>query len=138
MQNIIVLGMLTLATWIDIKKKIIPNKLIIAGLMVWGMLLVVGYVEITKAKAIEVAVISMIVIATYYLSKESIGFGDTKLLVLLALYLSLSELIGVALVATISCGIFSGILLLLKKADKKTAIPFAPFLLLGSIVVLLL
>ena len=138
MQNIIILGILTLATGIDIKKKLIPNKLVIAGLAAWGILLAVGYVEITKSKAIEVVVITIILIAAYYLSKESIGFGDVKLLVLLALYLSLSDLIGVALVATISCGIFSGISLLLKKADKKTAIPFAPFLLLGSIVVLLL
>ncbi|MBN4069772.1 MAG: hypothetical protein COA82_09995 [Alkaliphilus sp.] len=138
MDDYILLIILIMASMIDIKKKIIPNRLLLAGLCAWIFLLAIGYVQLTSDKVIAVAAVSSLLILLYIATNKNIGFGDIKLLILMCIYIELTELLGILIVATIVCGLVSAVLLVNKKVDKSTPIPFAPFLLIGSFLVLVM
>lgn len=67
------------------------------------------------------------------------GFGgaDIKLMAVAGLYLGAGKVLLAALVAVLLGGLWAVWLLLRKKADKKTAIPFCPALAVGILVALL-
>lgn len=63
------------------------------------------------------------------LTKEAIGIGDGVLLMVTGSFLGGTENFLLFLFALLGAGGYAAILLILKKAGRKTAIPFAPFLL---------
>lgn len=67
---------------------------------------------------------------------RGIGFGDVKLLIPLGLLFGLHGVLPLLLLAFVAGGAIGGVLLLLKLATPKTAIPFGPFL-AGAAMVLL-
>ncbi|MGV8146181.1 MAG: prepilin peptidase [Alkaliphilus sp.] len=138
MNNYIVLLLLVIASVIDIKKRTIPNKLLLVGVALWLLSVSMGEVQLTYSKLIEAVIISLILFLLYVASNKKIGFGDIKLLILMCLYLRTSELVGIFIVASILCGFLSAVLLVSKKAEKNTSIPFAPFLLIASFLVLII
>ena len=130
--------MLVLAV-IDHEKSIVPNKLLVAMLVIRAVLLVIEvavYPVYWKEKMIS-AVGGMLVglilfLLAYVLSRKSIGLGDVKLAAVLGWYLGLS-LIWWDLV-----GIYSVVQLARKKLSMKDSIPLVPFLATGTILILLL
>lgn len=74
--------------------------------------------------------------AFYFFSKgRAMGFGDAKLGFLIGLFLPLPFNIFAIMVSFILGGIFGIILLAFKKADRKTLIPFGPFMVIGDLIV---
>jgi len=67
----------------------------------------------------------------YLVSKNGMGFGDVEYFGALGLYLLPYDLIWAVLFASISAIIFTIPMLLRKKANRKTRVPFGPFLVLG-------
>jgi leader peptidase (prepilin peptidase) / N-methyltransferase len=74
------------------------------------------------------------------LDEEALGYGDVILSGVMGLMLGWPEIIGGLLTAIILGGITSGLILLIMKIFHRykplTAIPYAPFLLLGAVVFL--
>ena len=65
--------------------------------------------------------------------KSGIGSADVKVIAGLSLYLDFSSLFSV-LFFSFGAGLIYGIILImLKKATSKTALPFIPFLLIGTL-----
>jgi len=64
--------------------------------------------------------------------------GDTKLIAVSGLYTGLTGIISVLFYSFILSGITGIVLLILKKANSKSRIPFIPFLTLGFLIYLLL
>jgi leader peptidase (prepilin peptidase)/N-methyltransferase len=63
---------------------------------------------------------------------EGLGFGDIKMVLLMGLFLGLHRLIVAIFLASLS-GLLVGIFLIIfKKKNLKSALPFGPFLSLGS------
>jgi leader peptidase (prepilin peptidase)/N-methyltransferase len=63
---------------------------------------------------------------------EGLGFGDVKMVLLMGLFLGLHRLIVAIFLASLS-GLLVGIFLIIfKKKNLKSALPFGPFLSLGS------
>ena len=67
------------------------------------------------------------------LSKGAMGMGDVLIISSLGIMLDFWKFMAVIGMGLLSAGIYSGILLVMKKAKRKTEIPFVPFLLLGYV-----
>jgi leader peptidase (prepilin peptidase)/N-methyltransferase len=67
----------------------------------------------------------------HLISKQGMGFGDVEYLAALALYLVPFSLVWAILMASIAAIIFSLPMLITRKANRKTRVPFGPFLALG-------
>lgn len=67
----------------------------------------------------------------YLVSKNGMGFGDVEYFGALALYILPYEIIWAVLFASVSAIIFTLPMLLRKQANRKTRVPFGPFLALG-------
>ena len=94
----------------DIKRKIIPNKILVFLLLFWS------------------AGVSML------LSKGQLGAGDVKLVFVMGLYLPGERIIGAVFYGTLICCVYSVLLLIRKKITRKDGVPMTPFLYLGTII----
>jgi prepilin signal peptidase PulO-like enzyme (type II secretory pathway) len=136
--------MLVLAV-IDHEKSIVPNKLLVAMLVIRAVLLVIEvavYPVYWKEKMIS-AVGGMLVglilfLLAYVLSRKSIGLGDVKLAAVLGWYLGLSLIWWDLVAGLLLAGIYSVVQLARKKLSMKDSIPLVPFLAAGTILILLL
>lgn len=66
--------------------------------------------------------------------KKGMGFGDVKLAIFMGLFLGYPKIIVAFYVAFVVGAGLSLVLIVLKKATKKTQIAFGPFLIFGSLV----
>ncbi|OAN61000.1 hypothetical protein A8B79_05860 [Balneola sp. EhC07] len=117
---------------VDTYSYIIPNKLLVVGSIIalLNVLIVSEYEPI-------VALLSVLVLGglVYYLmvqvlGKKAFGLGDLKLISLLALFLGW-EFLWVLYIAVVLGGVFALIGVLFKKLNRKSRIPFAPFVFLA-------
>ena len=66
--------------------------------------------------------------------KRGMGFGDVKLAIFMGLFLGYPKIIVAFYVAFVVGAIISLVLIISKKATRKTQIPFGPFLILGTFI----
>lgn len=130
-----VVVILVAASISDFKDKIIPDKLLLLGVLAGMILYVINPFLPVGTLLLNTGIIAAALFLIYFLSKKALGLGDVKLITLLGLFVTISEVLAVAAVAVIFCGLWSALLLLLKRVKKDSAIPFAPFLLASSIYV---
>lgn len=73
-------------------------------------------------------------------TEDALGFGDVNLAGIVGLLLGWPEIVGGLLIAILSGGLVSGLILIRMKLSRSyqamTAIPYAPFLILGAILFL--
>ena len=117
---------------IDIKKRTVPNILILVLLLPTLVYNILCNNQILFALAITLPFILL-----YYLT-NSIGGGDVKLIFVSSLLLGFQQMVYAIILSFFLSAVFSIILIILKKATKKSTIPFAPFLSTGIITMLLL
>lgn len=68
-----------------------------------------------------------------FLTKEQIGYGDAACLLVLGNVVSADVLVGAAAGGLLLVSVCSIVLLAGKKADRKTTVPFLPFLTAGML-----
>ena len=136
MDRILIIIILSIIMWIDIKKLYIPNFLNLL------LLIIAIYLKKFDYEIIEICIIGMgiytlpLLFLYGYLSdilnKEVFGFGDIKLLMTLGYILGYSNFFDIYLFYLISfiSASFIGIILLIRKIKRKE-IPFSPFLIIG-------
>jgi leader peptidase (prepilin peptidase)/N-methyltransferase len=130
-------SLLMMIAFIDLENLIIPDFLMIIGIMV-GFLYSLLNRNITDS-LIGVCfgflfMFSLGYCAKYLLKKEALGEGDIKLVIMLGSFLGFQKMFLSIFSASI-IGSFIGIMLiLLKVIRKEDYIPFGPFLSLGAVV----
>lgn len=137
MENVIVSIFLAIGTVWDIKKHNLPGKY----LLVWSVvnilyLCVMSMIDgnnVLFMQALWGVLPGIVCLFLAYVSGEQIGYGDGLVLVLTGTLLGVEIVLAIVLVALSILICFSMILLVTKKARRKTQIPFLPFLLLGEI-----
>ncbi len=117
-------------TIIDLEEMIIPDEFIIY-LLVCGVLY--HLYTLNFANFLPALGIGMVFFLIAVVSKGGMGGGDVKYSFIMGLYLGLVNGILATFLAFFIGGIV-GIVLLLKGDSKKKAIPFAPFLVLGTVI----
>lgn len=137
-RSIILIGLLIPITIIDIKKKIIPNSLVIVGAIsgiilmffdkanvwtyVWGLVFGLGLF------------IAIILLSELIMKQQGMGEGDAKLMGVVGLLLGLPNTILTTLLSFFTGAIFGVAVLASKKVKPGTEIPFGPFIALGAII----
>lgn len=69
-----------------------------------------------------------------FASKEAIGTGDGIVILALGTILGIENTFKAIFYATVLASVFSLVLICLRKVNKKTRLPFVPFLLLGTVI----
>ncbi len=126
--------------FIDIDTHTLPNRIVLPGLLVGVAFLATAsafssdWGAFVRA-AIGTAVLLLAYAALAFAYPGGMGLGDVKLAGMLGLflgYLGWSQLIVGAFGAFLFGGLFSLALLALKKANRKSGIPFGPWMLGGA------
>jgi len=123
---------------IDIETQTLPNRIVLPSLAVLALFLLVAGLLRGDADALLRGVIGMVGLFLLYLALALIGgmgFGDVKLAALLGLATAWVgwPALGVGAFAAFALGAVFGLLLLIaRRAGRKTAIPFGPWMLLGA------
>lgn len=134
--DIIFLVLCLLAAFIDIKARLIPNKLILLSLLL--VILKIIFSIFYKTFNITIFLggfsLALLFIGIPYLINQSIGAGDLKLVCLSGAFLGLQGAFTYLCSSFISCACFALILnlyCLIRKKPRAKTLPFAPFLFIG-------
>lgn len=139
LKRLLLLGILWPIAYIDFKTYRIPNIFIAAGLVMRAIILVFELIYMREGLLAvvlsEFVASSGLVIAAFLctiLIKNSVGYGDIKLFLVMGLFLGLDGIWGAIFVSLIVSFIVSVVLLATKKKTRKDAIPFGPAIVIGT------
>jgi leader peptidase (prepilin peptidase)/N-methyltransferase len=125
---------------IDIDVHRLPNAIVLPSYLVGGVLFVAASVVAGDYRALLRAAIAMATLAVFYFVLAvaypgGMGLGDVKLAGVIGLYVGWSgwgAVVVGALAAFLLGGVYSVVLLILKRANRKSGIPFGPWMLAGG------
>ena len=125
----------------DINTKRIPNMLVIVMIAVWLMLIVpMLFLDIENGiRLLADSLYGLMIggglfLLVYLLSRKGLGGGDVKFMAAAGLYLGFAETVPVILYGTVLAAVVGLVLILLKKINRKDAMPLAPFLFIGIMI----
>lgn len=126
LQSILLL-FLAVLTYYDLKYKKIPAWLLLL-MAVTGMIYVIKIGDYKNLSRYMGILVGLVFFALALLSHEAIGKGDALLFLILGWFLGMYQTIFLLFVAFFLSAVFAGFLLLIKKGNFKTSLPFLPFL----------
>ncbi|HVX32668.1 MAG TPA: prepilin peptidase [Solirubrobacterales bacterium] len=135
--GLVFVAMLAIITLTDLERRIIPNKVLVAGAVICLAIAIPtdpsGIPERLVAAAIAGGIFFLIVLAY----PRGMGLGDVKLVATMGLFLG--RAVAPAILAGLLAGSVIGLALIASRGSeaRKMTIPFGPFLALGGIVGLL-
>jgi leader peptidase (prepilin peptidase)/N-methyltransferase len=139
---IILVSALIIIAFIDLQEQIIPDVISLPGIVI-GLILsfIVPYISFINSALGALAGGGMILIIAWVGSiifkKEAMGGGDVKLTAMIGAFLGWRYTI-ISLFLGFFLGALTGIVLIMTRIKKREdAIPFGPFIVLGSIITLL-
>ncbi len=114
----------------DIKEKQLSVKtLVLSGILFLGLSLFFDRISFAERMGNMMPGMAAFVIA--FLTKEQIGYGDAACLIILGSVLSVDSLMRAVMCGLLLLSLCGAVLFLGKKADRKTTLPFVPFLMAG-------
>ncbi|MEI3847587.1 MULTISPECIES: prepilin peptidase [unclassified Microbacterium] len=127
-------------TLIDLDTRRLPNSIVLPSYAVAGVLLALAAWFTGEWAALLRAAVGMAVLYLFYallrlVRPRGMGGGDVKLAGMIGIYLGWlgwGALAVGAFAAFVYGGVFGIALLVLRRAGRKTAIPFGPWMLLGA------
>lgn len=143
-KYLILIPMLISAFFIDIKNRILPNRINLTMFQI-GLIFtfIYGIVNINMAKDMILGMfvgasifILLTFVGRFITGKESMGFGDVKFMGALGLYFGVSRIAEITLSAFFISAFCSIIILIIRfiiLKSKDEYIPFGPFLCVASI-----
>ena len=132
------------AALVDFKRKIIPNELIVSGLILRAIIYVYEFVAADSIKsillndAIGFTVGFVFLALVCLITKGSMGFGDVKLFGVIGITCGAFGTYSTLLVSLVISAIFSIVNIARKTMSRKDSFPFGPCIALGYIVVVLI
>lgn len=134
--------MLLIITVIDLKHMIIPDELSLSGIVL-GLVSVFFTGDIVWWESLLGAALGggiFLGIALLYeklTKQEGLGGGDIKLLAMIGAWLGIQSVLIVIIISSALGSLVGLSLILTKRKNLKTAIPFGPFLAIAAILYLL-
>ena len=123
----ILLVFLAIFTLYDLKYKKIPVWLLLLMAII-GIIYVIKIGDYDNLSRYTGSSVGLLFLGFSFLSHEAIGKGDALLFIILGWFLGMYQIIFLLFVAFMFSGVFAMFLLLIKKGNYKTSIPFMPFL----------
>lgn len=133
---------LIISSVFDIRWKKVPLFILIGG-GVWAVLWICINIFISSmGETLMASAVAVIpgagLIALSFLTDKKIGYGDGIIMMILGVLQGLGTIVLVFSIGLFLQSLAAVVLLIMKKADKQTCIPFIPFLLVAEILLLLL
>lgn len=134
--DIIYIILLATISYTDIKYRKIPNKI---NILILFLALIKNILKFNLSFLYSSAtgfILALIFVGVPYLIHENMGAGDLKLSAFLGIYWGFYHTLTLLALSYISCAIFAIITNIFKQITKKpktTTLPFAPFVLFGSL-----
>jgi prepilin signal peptidase PulO-like enzyme (type II secretory pathway) len=116
---------------------IIPNEIIIAGCITGAITVLLNPQGGLLQEAAGFAVSGGIFCLLHFVTKGSIGMGDVKLIACTGLFLGLDRVFSAMILSTVLSGIAGVILIIINIKNRKSEMPFAPFILGGTMLAIL-
>lgn len=138
-------AILWVCAWTDLREYLILNRVLLAGLIFrvvllaaecWSSINETKYIVISACMA--AGILAVAALLCRLIASGSVGFGDVKLLIILGFYAGMNSIMGIMIITFLCVFVVSVVLLLLKKVNRKSVIPFAPFILAGTILAVIL
>ena len=131
---------------IDLDTHLLPNRIVLPGYVVGALLLGAagfagGHSDDMVRAGLGLSILWAVYLSLGLIYRGGMGFGDVKLAGLLGLflgYLGWGELVVGGFAAFLLGGLFAVGLLLTRRANRKSGIPFGPWMLAGAWVGILL
>jgi len=126
-------GYLCFLGWLDIRHRKIPLLYLLLGI---GVAFSVLFFQEQGMWILSLggAGIGVAFLGISKITKEAIGYGDSLLILGLGILLGFWQIMAVLVVAFSLTAISSMVLLVLKKMNRRTTLPFIPFLALGFLI----
>ena len=138
----ILMAVLVAQTWIDLKTQRLPREITYTGIILSAVALSIAAIVIAEPERIwmmvlgaAIALVAMWLI--YTLSRGGMGDGDVRLAPLLGMYLGWLNpgIVLPGLFFGFIAGAVVGVAMMaIDRAGRRTAVPFGPFLAVGTIV----
>lgn len=145
MKLLILILILFPTALVDYKVQLIPNSFMLVAIIIRAILLLFEFFVAPSKIWVNImdGLVAAFIIAGFFLIirimfKNSIGMGDVKLFAVIGLYQGLWGAINAVFFSLLVSFFLSVILLIGKKVTKKDAISFAPSILFGTIISILL
>jgi leader peptidase (prepilin peptidase)/N-methyltransferase len=130
---------------IDIDCKRLPNALVLPSYPVAGVLLGVAALVDSRPEDLLRAALGMVALYAFYfvlalVYPAGMGFGDVKLAGVLGIYLGWlgwGELVVGAFLGFLFGGVVGLLLMAVRRAGRKSSLPFGPYMLAGALVAIL-
>ena len=125
------------SAFVDLRKKIIPNHLVLFGLVARIVVYIIEFIYSEAFKQILIndligfAIGFGILFLSAVLSKQAVGFGDVKLFGVIGLMSGAICTFSTLILSLLTSSVVSIIMIVLKKRSKKDSLPFGPFILVG-------
>ena len=128
---------LTVVTFIDVRHQIIPDIIslpgIICGVLISLFMPQLRFLDSLLGAVLGGGILLLIRLVYYALTRqEGMGLGDVKLLAMMGAFLGWQSLLFIILVASFSGALVGIGVMIIKKRNRRYAIPFGPFLSLGA------
>ena len=139
LPGLALVAVLVPVTFIDIDRRIIPNKLVLVGVIVAVAIVAATDLDDLPEHLIAGAAAGGFLLLAALAYPRGMGMGDVKLAGMLGLYLGAS--VAPAMLAAMLSGSIAGAAIIARKGareGRKTKVPFGPFLALGGLVGLFL
>ena len=132
-------SLLLVIAMIDFKTGLIPNKLIVFGILLGMIYFMMDWIINRSFLIIKDGILgflagALIILVIILISRGGMGAGDMKLMGVIGLFLGLKGVVLSLFLGILVGGIIGAVLLMTKIKDRKSAIPFGPFLALGTFV----
>ncbi len=138
LRNLFLVSIMWAAAYVDSRHFIIPNLYIIVGLIAYvffiGAKFIMdfdGSLEFLRSALVGFVIMAVIMIFMRLLSRGGIGFGDIKLILLMALYQGTEGIVRTIIYASLVIFVATIIMLISRKKNRNDILPFAPYLLVG-------
>ena len=128
----VMMALLLAAAIIDIKHRVIPNRLAAVGAAAGTVIAVINFdLPIVFDAFLGLFAAGGLLGIIHILSKGGIGMGDVKLFACAGIFLGLQQVLYSLVLAIIAGGAAGVILLITRVSGRKGTMPFAPFILVG-------
>ncbi len=127
----LIISLLITVSIVDLKHKIIPDSLNIAGGIV-GIIYII--INKTFFNSIAGALTGLVLFLAIALLTNAMGGGDIKLMAALGLIFGIKGVLFISLFSFVIGAVISVILILLKIKGRKDEIPFGPFISLSALI----
>lgn len=133
--NVTLMAALIAISYIDLKEKIIPDKLV-NGVLILGIVKNLTDMDRALDGLIGLLLAGGILLTIAIISKGGIGGGDIKLVSAVGLCLGWKKVLLLLTLSTITGAITLGILMLVNVHKANKPIPLGPFIALSTFVVI--